>query len=86
MAAASENDVKKFKRDLGKRMVQAKKQVLGVHDMLANEFATREFGRRVKCTYKVGSSKKMPNELTEQERRMHDILYKDRFDHKVSKQ
>ena len=53
--------------------------------MLVDEFARREFKRRAKCTYKVASSKKKPNEFTAQEKRMHDILYKDRFDHNVNK-
>ena len=86
MASASENDVRKFKRELEKNLVKEKRRMISKHDQLASEFANREHNRRVKCAYKVGNSKKKTTELTSQERRMHDILYKDRFDHKVSKQ
>ena len=86
MASASENDVRKFKRELEKNLVKEKRRMIGKHDQLASEFANREHNRRVKCAYKVGNTKKKTTELTSQERRMHDILYKDRFDHKVSKQ
>lgn len=64
MASASENDVRKFKRDLDKNLVKEKRRMIGKHDQLASEFASREQSRRVKCTYKLGNSKKKTTELT----------------------
>ena len=84
---ASENDVKKFKRDLQKKMAKAKDRILNTHGQLAFDFANHEQNRRKQCTYTINSKdKKKPKQLNAEERRNFDLLYKDCFDHKLSKQ
>ena len=62
-------------------MNDAKKMMLQKHVMLADQFKTHETQRRVSCSYTMGGRhrKKTPAQVA-YERRMNDLLYKDRFD------
>ena len=60
--AAKESDVKKFQKELDRRMSDAKRMMLYKHDMLADQFQTHETHRRVSCSYTIGgpNRKKTP--------------------------
>ena len=73
--------MKKFQKELDRRMIDAKKMMIYKHDMLADQFQTHETHRRVSCSYTIGgpNRKKTPAQAA-YERKMNDLLYKDRFD------
>ena len=60
--AAQESDVKRFQKELDRRMSDAKRMMLYKNDMLADQFQTHETHRRVSCSYTIGgpNRKKTP--------------------------
>ena len=74
----------KFNKVLKQRIHKAKQMMLSKQEMNADFFTSHEQGRRANCTYTIGRAnrKKDPSQLA-YERRIQNLLYKDRFDRKM---
>ena len=62
-------------------MNEAKRMMLQKHDMLADQFCAHELQRRVNSSYTIGApNRKKTSAQVAYERKMNNLLYKDRFD------